>query len=145
MSWRYLETSRNYLFWLRLAQYFMYIRYLKFFSRWNNANYLVYINGWWKPWGLAYFLQFWTDIFPNLLNSQRIDSTPIKLPRKHLSLYYKKDFANKRNDCQVYPSISTARYGIQSLDITLWWQRKKRNWRFRSSKKLRTTNSGTEI
>ncbi len=44
MTWRYLEASRNYSFWLRLAQYFMYIKDLKSLSRQNNAYYLVYTN-----------------------------------------------------------------------------------------------------
>ena len=45
MTWRWLETSRNYLFRLRLAQYFMYIRDLKSLSRQNSENYLVHSNG----------------------------------------------------------------------------------------------------
>ncbi len=105
ITWRCLETFRNYSCWLRLAQYFMYIRDMKSFSGWNNLNYLVYFNRLWKPGRLARFSQFWTDIFKNPSHSQTIDSILTKPTKEQLSLYYRIDFATWRNDRPVYRSL----------------------------------------
>ncbi len=60
-----------------------------------------------EPGRLARLLQFWTDIFENPLRSQRMGSTPTEPTREQLSLYYRIDFATKRNYRPVHRPLDT--------------------------------------
>ncbi len=115
-TWRCLETSRILSFGLVSALYLMYIRAYRPLSWKINANYLVHSNKLWKPRHPARLLQFWTDIFENPSHSQRISSISIKPTRKQLSLYYKINFATKRNDRWVHRPLDT------EYDRSIRWQ-----------------------
>lgn len=63
MTWRCPETFRNYSFWLRLAQFFMYIKGLKFLFKLNHVIYLVYSNKINKIFTLRFLhFELWKDV-----------------------------------------------------------------------------------